>query len=357
MSTIDTAVSWALSIAADDTHGYDQANRWGPDYDCSSLVITAWEKAGVPVRTQGGSTYTGNMYRGFTACGFLDVSKNINLSNGDGLKKGDVLLNTADHTAMYIGGGKLVQASINEFGGVTGGNPGDQTGKEIWTRSYYNYPWNYVLRYPGASSESYCSNIAVVAAICGCFWVESNVNPGIWESLKPTSWDHQYAFDGIGGYGLGQWTNYGTPHGRCYNLHNWVTSHGYADGDGNGQLAFLIAENYWTSGNYSGAYPTLTAFLKSTSTDINGLTAQWLACWEGVPGNALYARQMHALDICNYLKSHKDDDVTWVSSNTFLAESQILNNSVCVWKWLSGNSGGSGSTTDNGISIVRFIPA
>lgn len=32
--------------AADNSHGYDQANRWGPDYDCSSAVISAWELAG-----------------------------------------------------------------------------------------------------------------------------------------------------------------------------------------------------------------------------------------------------------------------------------------------------------------------
>lgn len=361
MSAIDTAVSWALSTAGDNSHGYDQANRWGPDYDCSSLLITAWEKAGVPVRTKGGSTYTGNMYAGFLSCGFEDVTGSVNRSNGDGLKKGDVLLNVVNHTAMYVGGGQLVQASINEKGLTTGGQTGDQTGKEIWVRSYYNYPWDYVLRYPVSShgpSGGYCTNMSVVAAICGCFWVESNINPGIWESLIPTSWDHQYVFDGIGGYGLGQWTNYGTPHGRCYNLHKWVTSNGYSDGDGNGQLDFLIHENYWTPGNYFRAYPTLTAFLQSTSNDINGLTAQWLACWEGVPGNALSTRQAHAAEIYTYLQSHKNDNVSWISRNAFLSENEILNNSVCVWKWLSGNSGsGSGSTPDNSISIVRFIPA
>ena len=45
-------------------HGYDQDDRWGlyGDYDCSSAVITAWESAGVPVKTHG-ATYTGNMYK------------------------------------------------------------------------------------------------------------------------------------------------------------------------------------------------------------------------------------------------------------------------------------------------------
>ena len=37
--TIDRAVDWALAMARDDRHGYDQEKRWGPDYDCSSFVI------------------------------------------------------------------------------------------------------------------------------------------------------------------------------------------------------------------------------------------------------------------------------------------------------------------------------
>ena len=145
---IEDAVEWALGIANDDSHGYDQTNRWGPDYDCSSLVIQAWQNAGVPVKTQGAS-YTGNMYDAFIACGFIDVTSQVNLSSGSGVVRGDVLLNIVNHTAMSIGNGQIVQASINEHGETTGGQTGDQTGREIYTRSYYNYPWDKVLRYPG----------------------------------------------------------------------------------------------------------------------------------------------------------------------------------------------------------------
>ena len=45
MSVIDNAIAWARRIAADNIHGYDQANRWGPDYDCSSFVISAFKAA------------------------------------------------------------------------------------------------------------------------------------------------------------------------------------------------------------------------------------------------------------------------------------------------------------------------
>lgn len=147
-SAVEKAVSWALSIAKDSSHGYDQNSRWGPDYDCSSLVITAWQKAGVGVKSAG-ATYTGNMRAAFLKCGFKDVTGSVNRSTGAGIKRGDVLLNTAKHTAMAISSSQIVHASINERGGITGGKRGDQTGKEICTRSYYNKPWDYVLRYKG----------------------------------------------------------------------------------------------------------------------------------------------------------------------------------------------------------------
>ncbi len=158
---IEDAVEWAIGIANDDSHGYDQTNRWGPDYDCSSLVIQAWQNAGVPVKTQGAS-YTGNMYDAFIACGFIDVTSQVNLSSGSGVVRGDVLLNIVNHTAMSIGNGQIVQASINEHGETTGGQTGDQTGREIYTRSYYNYPWDRVLRYSGGGGVTPPQGVYIV---------------------------------------------------------------------------------------------------------------------------------------------------------------------------------------------------
>lgn len=155
MTKVEKAVDYMKKIAADSKHGYSQVSRWGnpdtwSDYDCSSLVISAYQAAGIPVKDKG-ATYTGNMYNAFTACGFKDVTSKINLATGKGLIAGDVLLNHADHTAMMISTTQLAQASIDENGGIMGGKVGDQTGYEIHTRSYYNYPWNCVLRYPEAA--------------------------------------------------------------------------------------------------------------------------------------------------------------------------------------------------------------
>lgn len=140
------AVAWAVETAARAEHGYDQTSRWGPDYDCSSLVISAYEQAGTGVRAAG-ATYTGNMRTAFLSCGFADVTNTVSLPSGTGLVAGDVLLHEQNHTALCIGGGQIVHASGNEKGGIIGGQTGDQTGGEICVRSYYNYPWDCVLRY------------------------------------------------------------------------------------------------------------------------------------------------------------------------------------------------------------------
>lgn len=139
MTTAEKAVQWALNIAKDDSHGYDQEHRWGPDYDCSSFVISAYKAAGVPLSC----TYTGNMKEDMLRHGFVTVPPPW----PQNLKPGDVLLNERSHTAMYIGNGQIVQARINENGGITGGKSGDQNGAEIRVQSYYNFPWDCALRY------------------------------------------------------------------------------------------------------------------------------------------------------------------------------------------------------------------
>ena len=152
MSVIENAISWALDIANDPAHGYDQTSRWGPDYDCSSFAIQAFKEAGLPLT----ATYTGNMKYDFLRHGFVDAKSlgPIELNMGAGLKRGDVLLNEQNHTAIYLADGTVVQASINERGGITGGQTGDQTGWEIAVSPYRNYPWDIVLRYVGDLDEN-----------------------------------------------------------------------------------------------------------------------------------------------------------------------------------------------------------
>jgi peptidoglycan hydrolase-like protein with peptidoglycan-binding domain len=145
MGVIEDAVAWAIETANDQSHGYSQADRWGPDYDCSSFVINAFEQAGVSLR-EAGASYTGNMRGPMISCGFVDVTYSIGLDSGYGLQPGDVLLNYAAHTCICIGGGKVANCRTDE------GHPqsGDQSGNEIRIQSYWNFPWDCVLRYKGS---------------------------------------------------------------------------------------------------------------------------------------------------------------------------------------------------------------
>lgn len=147
MTIPDNYTQFMEDVAADQKHGYSQQSRWGnPDYDCSSLVISALRQAGIPTT----ATYTGNMYQDLTKRGFSDVKNTVNLSTGSGLKRGDILLNDQHHTAVYCGGGKIVHARGQSHGSSA---PGDQ-GTEIAVTNYYNpsYGWDHVLRYGVVSS-------------------------------------------------------------------------------------------------------------------------------------------------------------------------------------------------------------
>ena len=141
-NVIERYVKWAVKIAKDDSHGYSQANRWGPDYDCSSLVCAALKAVGFP---DSGASWTGNMKSCLKKIGFKWHK------GTSGLRRGDILLvhnKTRQHTEIYLGNGKNVGAHIAETGGITG-KTGDQTGNEISVTNYYNAPWQGYLRYKG----------------------------------------------------------------------------------------------------------------------------------------------------------------------------------------------------------------
>ena len=174
MGVIEDAVAWAIDIANDQSHGYSQADRWGPDYDCSSFVISAFEQAGVSLR-EAGARYTGNMRGPMIACGFVDVTYSIGLVSGYGLQPGDVLLNYSAHTCIAIGGGKVANCRTDE------GHPqsGDQSGNEIRIQSYWNFPWDCVLRYKGTHIGSNVTGPNIPASSGGPFSPRSTLKQGM----------------------------------------------------------------------------------------------------------------------------------------------------------------------------------
>lgn len=156
--------------------GYSQADRWnfnpsGGNCDCSSLVIHCLKEAGFDT---GSATYTGNLSSELTKRGWTRLPANGNP------QAGDILLNDVHHVAVYLGGGKLAQASISERG-TAYGRAGDQTGRETNIRLYYSYPWNCYLRYQGAP-----------VANSGAIAVDGNVGPATvcrWQQVMGTSVD------------------------------------------------------------------------------------------------------------------------------------------------------------------------
>lgn len=145
------AMRWA---ADSDRVGYSQSDReslqeWkfftdeDTNTDCSKLTIEALQYAGFDT---GKATYTGNMSQELCTRGWE------RLPVGTPLQAGDILLNDVNHVAVWLGD-CLAQASIGEGGLVSGGAPGDQTGWEVNTRDYYDYPWNCILRYMGGEDD------------------------------------------------------------------------------------------------------------------------------------------------------------------------------------------------------------
>lgn len=146
MGNIEKAVKFMVDIANDNSHGYDQKHRNGPDYDCSSLVGTALNKAGFNVAPY---SWTGNLRKQLLNCGF----KEIGITSAR--KRGDIFLSEGEHVVMCVDEKNIVHASINEKGTVSGGKTGDQTGKEICIRSFYHpsYGWDYHFRYEGVNEN------------------------------------------------------------------------------------------------------------------------------------------------------------------------------------------------------------
>lgn len=143
MNKIEKAVAWAEQIAADDRHGYSQVHRNSPDYDCSSFVGTALAKAGFPVSIY---STTRNLGEQLENAGFVKCGKPW--------KRGDIHLAAGHHVTMSVDANRIVHASQSENGGIDG-QTGDQTGKEICVRSYYDLPYENTVhyRYAGAVDE------------------------------------------------------------------------------------------------------------------------------------------------------------------------------------------------------------
>ena len=140
-----------IRLAEDDNHGYSQrppSGRWGPDYDCTSLIYQAAHNVGYNVGIGGDKIrFSGTMLKDFEKAGFQVLPfANVGISD---LKIGDILLNLALHAEVYVGDDNSVGATSSENGGYVG-EAGDQTGHEIEKHPVVTFDkgWDYILRPP-----------------------------------------------------------------------------------------------------------------------------------------------------------------------------------------------------------------
>lgn len=130
---VEKAVQIMIELCNDPTYGYSQSNRWGPNFDCSSSVLYSLRQAGFDT----GGANASYSYSALTSCGWTQIGVS-------GLERGDILVNSACHVAMYVGGGQVAEF-VSDYDGASG----DSTGQESYVHAYYDFPWDYALRYTG----------------------------------------------------------------------------------------------------------------------------------------------------------------------------------------------------------------
>lgn len=139
--SVEAAVQWMINKASNTYITYSQSNRNlknpnGTSYDCSSFVITGFYAVGVNIN----ATYTGDMVAGFTAAGWEFIAGSRWEANQ--LQRGDILINTAYHTQVYIGDNKDVNC---------GSTPARIVNHSV---DYWGRGWTGILRYKGTTTSS-----------------------------------------------------------------------------------------------------------------------------------------------------------------------------------------------------------
>jgi len=171
------------------------------------------------------------------------------------------------------------------------------------------------------------SSLQVIAAICGNFYQESGINPGIWENLTV----------GAPGFGLGQWTDSPPTVMRRTALFDWLDANGYARDSGEGQLKFLVHENIWVPSLISqSSYNTLTEFLNSSDTNTRNLTLEFMYHWEGINDGTDNIRIEEAERIYNLFLADDGTRRPWTATNSYLTQTETDNNALLIKDFFSG---------------------
>ena len=83
----------------------------------------------------------------------------------------------------------IVHSSIDENRHSRGGKAGDQTGREVCTRSWYSKPWGMVLRYRDAAVAKKARDIAIKLANSNLVGYDQNERNSLYRELERNGWD------------------------------------------------------------------------------------------------------------------------------------------------------------------------
>ena len=213
-----------------------------------------------------------------------------------------------------------------------------------------------------------------VAAMLGCQWWESKINPGEYHNNQtdPTS---QYTDLGVG---LGMWTD--DPADTKTRLHIadeffiWMQNHGYDWWDAVGQYNCIIADElniygtatnrlpgsmwmlidpsntamYSRFGYLNTKYPTFSDWLNDTqNNNVEELALAYFIMWETPGTYAIFngppyynwdKRRASAYDIFNYLTVHGNDEISdgwyYEIGYVFIPDQKAYDNCVLAWQYL-----------------------
>ena len=177
---VNDMIQAARAIAQADT-GYNQSDRWsffnrdtkrlipGKAGDCATVCGAIASLGGYRVDLAD-PFWTGTFKRRLIAAGFTA----IRFTGLDQVQPGDFVLNEKWHVEFVTQLGQFFSATSDENGGITGGKPGNQNGRETrFTPAYiYRHGWDWILRPPTEKGDLMWSGkmASPIVGTVSCEW-------------------------------------------------------------------------------------------------------------------------------------------------------------------------------------------
>ena len=84
---------------------------------------------------------------------------------------------------------QIIHSSIDERGSGYGGRLGDQTGREVYVRNWYNDDWDICIRYPNFSIAKQAMNIAIKLANSNLVGYDMGNRNSLYQAMKKYNFD------------------------------------------------------------------------------------------------------------------------------------------------------------------------